>query len=355
MSLKLNELTVTNPINGSITGNAATATSASSVSAANISGTVAISSGGTGAATTAANAFFVGPNGSAGAPSFRVMATADIPASIVTFAKIQDVAGPTLIGRTSAVAGPVAALSSANARTAIGATTVGSNLITLADPGAETYVRVNAANTISLLSAADFKTALGIGTSSSGTVTTVSVVSANGFAGTVANAATTPAITLSTSITGILKGNGTAISAAASGTDYLAPNTNITVNQLTATQAIIQKKVQPANVSGNVAVTIDVSSANVHVLTLENNAVINSFTYNNRAADPAVNTILLVIKYLGTSASITWSNVIWANGNDPTLTKVNGRADVYALTSYKGTSGSWIGTVVAQNLLSASL
>jgi len=59
----------------------------------------------------------------------------------------------------------------------------------------------------------------------SGTVTTVSVVSANGLAGTVANATTTPAITLSTTITGILKGNGTAISAATSGTDY-APATS---------------------------------------------------------------------------------------------------------------------------------
>jgi len=48
----------------------------------------------------------------------------------------------------------------------------------------------------------------------SGTVTSVSVVSANGLAGSVANATTTPAITLSTSVTGILSGNGTAISAA---------------------------------------------------------------------------------------------------------------------------------------------
>jgi hypothetical protein len=58
----------------------------------------------------------------------------------------------------------------------------------------------------------------------SGTVTTVSVVSANGFAGSVATATTTPAITLSTTITGILKGNGTAISAATAGTDYLTPS-----------------------------------------------------------------------------------------------------------------------------------
>jgi hypothetical protein len=56
--------------------------------------------------------------------------------------------------------------------------------------------------------------------SGTGTVTTISIVSANGFAGTVANPTTTPALTISTTITGILKGNGTAISAAASGTDY---------------------------------------------------------------------------------------------------------------------------------------
>jgi hypothetical protein len=62
------------------------------------------------------------------------------------------------------------------------------------------------------------------GGGSTGTVTSVSVASANGFAGSVANATTTPAITISTSITGIIKGDGTAISAAIAGTDYLAPN-----------------------------------------------------------------------------------------------------------------------------------
>lgn len=62
----------------------------------------------------------------------------------------------------------------------------------------------------------------------SGTVTTISVVSANGFAGTVATPSTTPAITLSTSITGLLKGNGTAISAASAGTDYQAAGNYIT-------------------------------------------------------------------------------------------------------------------------------
>ena len=61
-----------------------------------------------------------------------------------------------------------------------------------------------------------------------GTVSTLSVASANGFAGTVATATSTPVITLTTTITGVLKGNGTAISAAISGTDYQAPSTNLT-------------------------------------------------------------------------------------------------------------------------------
>ena len=58
-----------------------------------------------------------------------------------------------------------------------------------------------------------------------GSVTSVSVVSANGFAGTVATSTTTPAITLTATPTGILKSNGTAISAATSGTDF-APATS---------------------------------------------------------------------------------------------------------------------------------
>jgi hypothetical protein len=53
-------------------------------------------------------------------------------------------------------------------------------------------------------------------------VTAVSVASANGFAGSSSGGAT-PALTLTTSITGVLKGDGTALSAATAGTDYVAP------------------------------------------------------------------------------------------------------------------------------------
>ena len=73
-----------------------------------------------------------------------------------------------------------------------------------------------------------------------GTVTSVSVVSANGLAGTVANATTTPAITLSTTITGILQGNGTAISAASttgSGAVVLATSPTLVTPTLGAASA----------------------------------------------------------------------------------------------------------------------
>lgn len=60
------------------------------------------------------------------------------------------------------------------ARTNLGATTLGSNLFTVPNPGAVRFPRFNADNTLSSLSASDFRTAIGAGTSStSGTVTSV--------------------------------------------------------------------------------------------------------------------------------------------------------------------------------------
>jgi hypothetical protein len=56
-----------------------------------------------------------------------------------------------------------------------------------------------------------------------GTVISVAVATANGFAGTVASPTLSPIITLSTTVSGLLKGNGTELSAATAGIDYVAP------------------------------------------------------------------------------------------------------------------------------------
>ena len=58
-----------------------------------------------------------------------------------------------------------------------------------------------------------------------GTVTSIAVTPANGLTGSVANPTTTPSITLGTTITGMLKGNWTAVSAGTAWADYLTPLT----------------------------------------------------------------------------------------------------------------------------------
>jgi hypothetical protein len=75
----------------------------------------------------------------------------------------------------------------------------------------------------------------------SGTVTSVSVINANGFNGTVATATTTPAITLTTIITGILKGNATAMSAAVDTdiTAFTLSSLSISGSTIAATDTIL--------------------------------------------------------------------------------------------------------------------
>jgi hypothetical protein len=75
-------------------------------------------------------------------------------------------------GQLSVARGGSGASTAAGARTNFGATTVGSNLFTLANPSAVTYMRINADNSVSTLDATTFRTAIGAGTGN-GTVTSV--------------------------------------------------------------------------------------------------------------------------------------------------------------------------------------
>lgn len=77
----------------------------------------------------------------------------------------------------------------------------------------------------------------------SGTVSAVAVTPANGLTGSVATSTTTPTITLGTTISGLVKANGTGFIAATPGTDFLAPAgsgaslTGLTFGQLPALTA----------------------------------------------------------------------------------------------------------------------
>jgi hypothetical protein len=70
-----------------------------------------------------------------------------------------DVSGvlPIANGGTNATTAP-------DARTSLGATTLGSNVFTITNPSAITFPRFNADNTVSALDAANFRTAIGAGT-----------------------------------------------------------------------------------------------------------------------------------------------------------------------------------------------
>lgn len=145
-------------------------------------------------ASKTANYFLAAPNGIAGVPTFRAIVAADIP---------------TLNQNTT---GTSAAIAGGSANQILYQTGANTTSFITAPTVTNTYLQWNGTSFV-------------WSSAGTGSVTSVSVVSANGLAGTVATATTTPAITLSTTVTGVLKGNGTAISAAVSGTDY-APATS---------------------------------------------------------------------------------------------------------------------------------
>ena len=118
----------------------------------------------------------------------------------------------------------------------------------------------------------------------SGTVTTVSVASANGFAGTVANATTTPAITLSTSVNGLLKANGTAVSAATPRTDYTGSYPTVSSTASTA------------------SLTPDPTVNDEYIVT----ALAVGLTINNPSTNGSGYSFLISIKDNATPQTITW-------------------------------------------------
>jgi hypothetical protein len=197
-----------------------------------------------------------------------------------------------------------------------------------------------------------------------GTVTSVSVVSANGFAGTVATATSTPAITVQTSITGVLKGNGTAISAAVAGTDYVAPATATT---FTATQTfagtssalaeVLSNAAEIATVSATAATgTINYDVTTQSVIYYTSNASAN-WTVNFRASSgTSLNTAMstgqsVTVAFLVTQGSTAYYNsAVQVDGSSVTPKYQGGTAwaagnassiDVYMYTIIKTGSAAF--------------
>jgi len=163
-----------------------------------------------------------------------------------------------------------------------------------------------------------------------GTVTSVSVVSANGFAGTVANPTTTPAITLSTSVTGLVKGNGTTLSAAVAATDYVAPSAYASANGLTmATSRLLGRTTastgaaEEISVAGGLTLSAGVLTGAAGTVT---SVTGTSPVVSSGGATPAISMPAATTSVNGYLTSTDWNT--FNNKGSGTVTSVTGTSPV---------------------------
>ena len=311
-------------------------------------------------ANEAANTVFAGPaSGPDAPPTFRALVVADIPA--LPYLSTTLPSADLFVGNGSNVATAVA-LSGDATITNAGVLTIANLAVTNAKianatidlttkvtgvlPTANGGTSLSSPGTSGNVLTSNGTTWVSSAPATSGTVTSVSVVSANGLAGTVATATTTPAITLSTTITGLLKGNGTAISAASAGTDYQAPISTFSapanqfVTGFTAPNTFTAAQPSFSNISGSVtaaqmlalpdtniyvgngsnvpaavAMSGDATIADTGALTIANLAITNAKIANATIDLTTKVTGILPVANGGTSANtLTLNNVILGNG-----------------------------------------
>ena len=201
-----------------------------------------------------------------------------------------------------------------------------------------------------------------------GTVTAVSVASTNGFAGTSSGGAT-PALTLQTSITGVLKGNGTALSAATAGTDYLAPPSGTallkansggalanatagtdyvtptgteTLSGKTLTNPTVTDYVESVVAIGTVtsANTISLTNGSVQTATL---TASTACTFTMPTATAGKSFVLLLKQAASTgNGTATFTGVKFGTAGAPTITATAGKMDILTFIA-DGTN--WYGSI----------
>jgi hypothetical protein len=196
-----------------------------------------------------------------------------------------------------------------------------------------------------------------------GTVTAVSVATANGLAGTSSGGAT-PALTLSTSVTGVVKGNGTALSAASAGTDYVAPGTatNFTALQtFSGTSSNLAAKLLNAKEAVTVSATAATGTINYDVTTqsvlfyttdASGNWTLNVRASSGTSLDSALSTgESVTIAFLATQGATAYYQSAfqvdgsavtpkWQGGTAPAAGNASG-VDIYVMTIIKTASATF--------------
>ena len=139
-------------------------------------------------------------------------------------------------------------------------------------------------------------------------VSTAAVATANGFAGTNTNGT----VTLTTTVTGVTKGNGTALSAATAGTDYLAPPSGTAIMKANSGGALANATPGTDYVAPGTATTFTAQqtfngSSSVLAATLANAA--ETVTISATAATGTINYDVTTqsVVYYTSNASANWT------------------------------------------------
>ena len=147
-----------------------------------------------------------------------------------------------------------------------------------------------------------------------------------------------------TSLTGIVKGNGTsAMTAVTAPTGAIVGDTDTqTLTNKTFTNPTVTNYVEtPFSANSSTAITIALTNGTVQIITLTGNATITMPTATSGKS------FIMFLKQDGTgSRTVTWSTVKWAGGTAPTITSTASRQDIL---SFFSDSTNWYGCVVGQN------
>lgn len=202
-----------------------------------------------------------------------------------------------------------------------------------------------------------------------GTVTAVSIATANGFSGT-SSGGSTPALTLSIPASGIIKSNGTAVGAATAGTDYSAGTSGLTTGILKSTTSTGALTIAIAadfptlnqNTSGNAAtvttnanLTGDVTSVGNATTLATVNSNVGAFTNANITVNAKG---LITAAANGASSSpniVTKTSAYSAVVNDYIFCSNSGASYAIQLPTAVGNSGKYIWIKRTDNALASPI